>query len=83
MQGRHVQERGLCGVMKRTVEVSCIGANLPDAFDQALGGWFTQPDPPAEALKAAHEQGHHVYKFKLTLELVEEITCKPSESSPG
>lgn len=59
--------------MKRTVEVSTPGANLADAFDQALGGWFTQPDPPREAIEEAHKRGHKVYKFKLTLELVEEI----------
>lgn len=60
--------------MKRTVEVSCPGSTLADAFDQALGGWFTQPDPPIEAIKAAHANGHKVYKFKLTLELVKELT---------
>jgi len=68
--------------MKRTVEVSCPGANLADAFDQALGGWFTQPDPPAEAIKEAHAHGHKVYKFKLTLELVEEITNPTPEAKP-
>lgn len=36
-----------------------------------------------KALEEARKQGHKVYKFKLTLELVEELTCKPSESSPG
>ncbi len=69
--------------MKRTVDVSAPGHTLADAFDQALGGWFTQPDPPREAIEEAHKRGDHVFKFKLTLELIEEITCKPSESSPG
>ncbi len=60
--------------MKRTVEVSAPGATLANAFDQALGGWFTQPDPPKEAVQKAHNRGHKVYKFKLTLELMEEVT---------
>ncbi len=68
--------------MKRTVDVSCPGANLAEAFDQALGGWFTQPDPPAEAIKEAHAHGHKVYKFKLTLELIEEVTIPTPEAKP-
>ncbi len=69
--------------MRRIVEVSSIGKNLPDAFDQALGGWFTQPDPPATAIQEAQAHGDRVFKFKLTLELIEEITCTPPESSSG
>lgn len=68
--------------MTRTVKVSCPGANLAEAFDQALGGWFTQPDPPAEAVKEAHARGHKVYRFKLTLELEEEITIPPPKATP-
>lgn len=60
--------------MKRTVDVSSCGATLPEAFDQALAGFFFQAEPSAETLEDAKAHGQKVYRFKLTLELVEERT---------
>ncbi len=60
--------------MKRTFEISCPGTTLADAFDQASGGWFSGPDVPTKALEAAKANGRKVYKFKMTLELIEELT---------
>lgn len=70
--------------MTRSAIVTCVGENLPDAFDQALGGWFSGENVPAEALREAERQGHRVYKFRLTLELLDELkaSANPEKVAP-
>ncbi len=73
--------------MKRTSTVSAPGKTLADAFDVVFAGFFTDPNPPNVAIEEAHKHGHKVYRFKLTVELLEEITptcptCKGAKTIP-
>ncbi len=70
--------------MKRTVEVSCPGETMAESFDSALGGWFREPDPPLAELLKARNEGLKVFKFKLTLEFLDELTSHlPTTETKG
>lgn len=58
--------------MKRIVEIYGFGSSLPDAFEQVLAGFFFKSNPSPDAIRDAKSHNETIYKFKMTLELLDE-----------